>query len=61
MSNNEVASKKPLRMESKWVGEDTWAFAKELDANDREKSATVIRAIEGWNDGKFMIRIVPND
>lgn len=61
MSNNEGVSKKPLRMESKWVGEHTWAFAKELNEDDREKSSTVIRALEGWNDGKFMIRIVPND
>jgi hypothetical protein len=61
MLNNEGASKKPLRMESKWVGEDTWAFAKELEENDRQKSATIIRAIEAWNDGKLRIRIVPND
>ena len=61
MSNNEVASKKPLPMESKWVGKDIWASAKEFDENDREKSATVIRAIEGWNDGKFIIRILPDD
>jgi hypothetical protein len=61
MQNDEGASKRLLRMESKWVEEESWARVKELDENDREKVERVVRAVEVWNDGKFMVRIIPND
>jgi hypothetical protein len=61
MPNNEGVSRKPFRMESMRTGDDRWTFVMELDEGDREKSTTVIRAVEGWNEGGLMIRIVPND
>jgi hypothetical protein len=61
MQNDEGASKRLLRMESKWVEEESWALVKEFDENDREKVERVVRAVEGWNEGKFMVRIIPND
>ena len=61
MQNDEGASKRLLRMESKWVEEESWALVKEFDENDREKAERVVRAVEGWNDEKFRVRIIPND
>jgi hypothetical protein len=60
MQNHDV-DKKPLRMESMSTGDDRWTFVMELDEDGREKSATIIRAVEGWNKGSLRIRIVPND
>jgi hypothetical protein len=61
LKNNDGVTKKPLRMESKWVEEGISAFVKVLDEADRKKIERVIKAIDKWNDGKFMMRIVPND
>jgi hypothetical protein len=61
MPNNETASVKPLRMESKWIEENEWSLVMELDTNYSETLDAVMAAIDRWNDGRFIMRIVPNN